>query len=56
MGVNIESMFLVLATDNELEIFFLVFLEIIFHLQLDQSFNFFKSSILRFGLSTYLLS
>jgi hypothetical protein len=39
MGVNIESMFLVLATNNGLEIFFLVFLEINFHLQLDQYLN-----------------
>jgi hypothetical protein len=39
MGVKCQVYFLVLATDNGLEIFFLVLLEIILHLRLDQYLN-----------------
>jgi hypothetical protein len=36
MGVNFESMFLVLATDNGLKLFFLVLLEVVLHRVCDQ--------------------
>jgi hypothetical protein len=39
MGVNVEFVFLVLATDNGLEIFFLVLLEVILHRVRGQRFR-----------------
>jgi hypothetical protein len=43
MGVNVESMSLVLATDNGLEIFFLVFLFNMINLSTSSYFQIFDS-------------